>query len=72
MEDWFIPLPDIVLIHPCIFFFFVCECGAPKLHTTLEALEWVAFLVWAVSLLWFVCGERVCVTQLTWMLCWSV
>jgi hypothetical protein len=46
-------------------FLSLCECEANKLHTTLWALDLVAFLVWAVFLLWFVCGQMDCSTQST-------
>ena len=45
---------------------------AVELHITLWGLERVAFLVWVVSLLWFVCGESGRSTQSTLMLCCGV
>ena len=52
-------------------FFFLCGCGALKLHTTLVGLVLFGFLVWVVFLLCFVCGERVWFTQSCWIPCWG-
>ena len=49
--------------------FSLCGCGAYELHTTLVALDLVAFLVWAILLLLFECGKWDCATKCTWMLC---
>lgn len=46
--------------------------GDLGLHTTLGGLEMVGFLVWAVFVLWFECGECGCATQSSWLLCWGV
>jgi hypothetical protein len=49
---------------PFSFFLFVWM-WRPKLHTTLEALEKVAFLVYVAFVLYFKCAKMVCTTQPT-------